>query len=111
MSFKEYVDAGLSIRNELSLEVSCTLEGIEELRAHLDQLETLIQDKQYEAASAAGYNEVSGGFVYVQRCLGGIEELHLDEQLLLKELARVRGCTESEAQNFLESEISTRESS
>lgn len=105
MSFKEFVDAALSIKSELDLEVACTLEGIEELRGHLEQLERLIQDKQYDAASAAGYNEISGGFVYVQRCLGGIEELHLDEQLLVKELAKARQCSESEAQYFLESEI------
>lgn len=105
MSFKEFVDAALSIRSEIALEVSCTLEGIEELRGHLEQLERLIQDQHYEAASAAGYNEISGGYVYVQRCLGGIEELHLDEQILVKELARARQCTETEAQYFLDSEI------
>lgn len=110
MSFKEYVDAAQSIRSELGLEASCTLEGIEEFRAHLEQLERLIQDKQYEAASAGGYNEISGSYVYVQRCLGRLEELHLDEQLLVKELARARHCSESEAQYFLDSEIAVRQS-
>jgi hypothetical protein len=109
MSFKEYVDAAVSIRSEMLLEVSGTLEAIEELRAHLEQLETLLANRQYEEASAVGYNELSASFVYIQRCLGGVEELNLDEQVLVKDLARVRECSESDAQCYLDSEIGVME--
>jgi hypothetical protein len=108
MSINEYVDAAVALKREMDLEISCTLEGVEELRNHLEQLETLLQNRLYESASALGYHEVSTGFVYVQRCLGGIEELHLDEQLLVQELARERQCYEEEARDALEAEIARR---
>ena len=86
MNTQDHEIALNTLRTEIELEMTCTVEAIEELRSSLLELERLLANRQYEEASAFGYQEISAGFVYLQRCLGGIEQLHGDEQLLLKEL-------------------------
>lgn len=83
-----------TLKAELELEVNCTVEAIEDLRANLLELERLLANRQYEEASAFGYQEIGTGFVYLQRCLGGVEQLHGDEQLLVKEKESAEGVIE-----------------
>jgi hypothetical protein len=101
---KEFVETGSAIAEEMKLEVSGSLVAIGELRNQLDELERLLTGEEYERASLLGYQEIAVGFVDLQRCLGGVQALTMDEQLLVGEVSRSRGCSEEEARFFLRSQ-------
>jgi hypothetical protein len=101
---QDYVDAANSITNEMKLEVEGVLEAAGELRKQLITLEELLNDQAYARASVLGYEEISLAFVDLQRCLGGVQALYMDEYMLVQEVARERQCSPEEADLFLASQ-------
>jgi len=101
MSLQEYVAVANAIASEITGEVSSVMEAANELRTQLTALEQALQDQDYGHASMLGYQEISLAFVDLQRCLGVVQALFLDEQLLVTEVARERKCSEDEARLYL----------
>lgn len=61
------------------------------LRKDLDQVSRLIDSRAYEAAAQLGYEGIASNFVFLQRCLGGLQSSCLDRDFLVSELAKQRG--------------------
>lgn len=57
------------------------------LRGSLDQLQQRLDAREYEKASSLGYRDISENFIFLQRCLGGLQSGCHDRDSMIAELA------------------------
>lgn len=67
-------------------------QAIDALRRALSKLSTALDARQYEKASALGYEEVASEFVFLQRTLGGLQGACLHKEGLVQNLAFALRC-------------------
>jgi hypothetical protein len=103
MSLQDFVDAATAIAREMEQEASSTMSAADELRNQVATLEQALREKDYERASMLGYQEISLAFVELQRCLGGVQALLIDEEIVIGEVSRNRNCSAEEARLYLRS--------
>jgi hypothetical protein len=58
----------------------------------LTKISVALDARQYEKASALGYEEVASEFVFLQRTLGGLQGVCLEKERLVQELALALRC-------------------
>jgi hypothetical protein len=64
-----------TIDNTILMETGGVATAIDKLRESLDKVESHLDNRQFEKASHAGYQDVAYNFVYVQRTLAGLQTL------------------------------------
>jgi hypothetical protein len=57
------------------------------LRKDLEQLSAQLDARRYEQAAQMGYESLSSNFVFLQRCLGGIQAACADRDSVIQEMA------------------------
>jgi len=62
-------------------------QAIDELRCGLDKIDECLHQREYEEASNIGYREIASSFVFLQRTLGGIQDVMGDKDKLVTEIA------------------------
>jgi len=62
-------------------------QAVQQLKDGLVVLRHLMETEQIETASAYGYNEISSGFVFVQRTLAGAYDVELKKQDIITSVA------------------------
>jgi hypothetical protein len=67
-------------------------QAIDALRRALSKISVALDARQYEKASALGYEEVASEFVFLQRTLGGLQGACLEKERLVQELAFALRC-------------------
>lgn len=78
--------------DEFFAEVVGVAQAIDALRKALSKLSSALDARQYEKASALGYEEVASEFVFLQRTLGGLQGACLHKEGLVQDLAFVLRC-------------------
>lgn len=77
---------------EFFTEVVGVAQAIDALRAALKQVSAALDARQFEKASALGYEKVAAEFVFLQRTLGGLQGVRLHKEKLVSELAVALHC-------------------
>jgi hypothetical protein len=76
-----------ALDDEFFAEVVGVAQAIDALRKALSKLSAALDARQYEKASALGYEEVASEFVFLQRTLGGLQGACLHKEALVQGLA------------------------
>jgi hypothetical protein len=75
--------------DEFFAEVVGVAQAINALRAALKQVSAALDARQFEKASALGYEQVASEFIFLQRTLGGLQGACLHKEKLVQDLAVV----------------------
>jgi hypothetical protein len=81
-----------ALDDEFFAEVVGVAQAIDALRKALSELSSAIDARQYEQASALGYEAVASEFVFLQRTLGGLQGACLKKEGLVQRLAFALRC-------------------
>jgi len=81
---KEHIQ---KIDGELIMEVVGVSMAVSQLRTALDNLERLLDKRQFEAAAQLGYNDISSEFIFLQRTLGGLQSVCQERDELISNIA------------------------
>lgn len=76
-----------ALDDEFFGEVVGVAQAIDALRAALKQVSAALDARQFEKASALGYEKVAGEFVFLQRTLGGLQGICLHKEKFVSDLA------------------------
>jgi hypothetical protein len=72
-----------TLDNDILMETVGVVMALDKLRESLDKVEAHLDDREFEKASHAGYQDVAHNFVYVQRTLAGLQTaMHQKEALI-----------------------------
>ncbi|HKY40311.1 MAG TPA: hypothetical protein VJN18_30465 [Polyangiaceae bacterium] len=81
-----------ALDDEFFAEVVGVAQAIDALRRALSKISMALDTRQYEKASALGYEEVASEFVFLQRTLGGLQGACLKKEGLVQDLAFALRC-------------------
>ena len=81
-----------ALDDEFFAEVVGVAQAIDTLRRALTKISMALDARQYEKASALGYEEVASEFVFLQRTLGGLQGACLEKERLVQDLAFALRC-------------------
>ncbi len=85
-------------------------QAIGQLKEALEKVEGCIDRREFEKASSLGYSDVSSEFIFLQRCLGGLNNTVVQKQKLIQDIG-LELCKElnhisyEEIEPFVEQEI------
>lgn len=82
----EFVGDGIGVSQALDL-----------LRKALKQIDACLDKREYEEASNLGYGPVTENFVFLQRALGGLNDLCMRKTGIVQEVARQLRCSYEDA--------------
>lgn len=74
-----------------------TAQALDELRKALVEVDACLGNRDFEKASALGYDSVSSEFIFLQRTLGELNGLCLDKAAIVQEVAFKLRCAYEEA--------------
>jgi len=77
-----------TIDNIILMETVGVAMAIDKLRESLDKVESHLDDREFEKASHAGYQDVAYNFVYVQRTLAGLQTAAYQKEALISNIAQ-----------------------
>jgi hypothetical protein len=77
-----------TIDNTILMETVGVAMAIDKLRESLDQIESHLDDREFEKASQVGYQDVAHNFVYVQRTLAGLQTAAYQKEALISNIAQ-----------------------
>lgn len=75
------------IDDSLLMETVGVRMALDKLREALNQVETLLDNREFEKASHVGYEDVAHHFVYVQRTLGGLQSAAHQKSAIISSIA------------------------
>lgn len=81
-----------ALDDEFFGEIVGVAQAIDALRAALKQVSAALDARQFEKASALGYEQVASEFIFLQRTLGGLQGACLHKEGLVQELAVALRC-------------------
>jgi hypothetical protein len=81
-----------ALDDEFFAEVVGVAQAIDGLRRALSKVSLALDARQYEKASALGYQEVASEFVFLQRTLGGLQGACVEKERLVQDLAFALRC-------------------
>jgi len=61
-------------------------QAIGQLKEALDKVSTCLNQREFEQASALGYSDVSSEFIFLQRCLGSLNDTVMQKEKLTQEI-------------------------
>lgn len=76
-------------------------QAIGDMRKALDTLDGLLDDRQFEKAAAAGYQDIASAFIFLQRTLGGLHGAELDRHTFISSVAKELQCAYEDAEPFV----------
>ncbi|MRU17107.1 hypothetical protein FDP25_16830 [Roseovarius sp. A21] len=76
-------------------------QAIGDMRKALDALDGLLDDRQFEKAAAAGYQDIAAAFIFLQRTLGGLHSAELDRHTFISSVAKELQCAYEDAEPFV----------
>jgi hypothetical protein len=77
-----------AIHDDLFGDTIGTLQAIGDLSRELKNLKTLLSNGEYEKASSLGYTKIASDFIFLQRCLGGLQKSVFGQDSIVQDLAR-----------------------
>lgn len=67
-------------------DVAGVAQAIGQLKEALDKIDTCLNQRDFEQASALGYSDVSAEFIFLQRCLGSLNDTVMQKEKLTQEI-------------------------
>ena len=61
-------------------------QALGQLKEALEKVETCLDRREFEKASSLGYSDVSSEFIFLQRCLGGLNDTVMQKQKLIQDI-------------------------
>ena len=61
-------------------------QAIGQLKEALEKIDTCLNQREFEQASALGYSDVSSEFIFLQRCLGSLNDTVMQKEKLTQEI-------------------------
>ncbi len=61
-------------------------QAIGQLKEALDKVSTCLNQREFEQASALGYSDVSSEFIFLQRCLGSLNDTVMQKENVIQEI-------------------------
>lgn len=94
-SMREQIDA---VDEKTIMAVVGVRQALDELRKALVEVDACLDSRNFEKASALGYNSVSSEFIFLQRTLGELNGLCLAKDEIVQEVAVKLECAYEDAQ-------------
>lgn len=79
-------------------EVVGAAQAIGDLRKALDVLDGLLDDRKFEKAAAAGYQDIASAFIFLQRTLGGLQSAEFSRHAFISSIAEDLQCAYEDAE-------------
>jgi len=79
-------------------EVIGVAQAIGDIRKSLDDLDGLLDERQFEKAAALGYQDIASAFIFLQRTLGGLQSAELDRHAFISSIAEELHCAHEDAE-------------
>ena len=67
-------------------ELSGVSQALGQLKEALEKVSECLDRREFEKASSLGYSDVSSEFIFLQRCLGGLNDAVMQKEKLIQEL-------------------------
>ena len=67
-------------------DMSGVAQAVAQLKGALDKVSSCLNQREFEQASALGYNEISSEFIFLQRCLGGLNDTVMKKEKLTQDI-------------------------
>ena len=61
-------------------------QAVGQLKEALGKVEKYLNQREFEQASDLGYSDVSSEFIFLQRCLGGLNDTVMQKEILVQEI-------------------------
>lgn len=61
-------------------------QAIGQLKEALDKVSTCLNQREFESASALGYSDVSSEFIFLQRCLGSLNDSVMQKENIIQDI-------------------------
>lgn len=74
------------------------MQAVSLLKDQLDKVLCLVKNEEYEKASEAGYSGVSNEFIFLQRCLGGLNSTEIEKCKVIQNTAYANKVAYEEAE-------------
>jgi hypothetical protein len=79
-------------------EVMGVAQAIGDIRKLLDELDGLLDERQFEKAAALGYQDIASTFIFLQRNLGVLQCAELDRHAFISSIAKELHCAHEDAE-------------
>jgi hypothetical protein len=76
-----------NINDDIFGDVLGACQAIDYMIQNLNQIKRHISSREYESASNAGYTDISSNFIFLQRCLGGLNSSILNRAKVIQQIA------------------------
>ena len=67
-------------------DMSGVAQAVGQLKEALGKVEKYLNQREFEQASDLGYSDVSSEFIFLQRCLGGLNDTVMQKEILVQEI-------------------------
>lgn len=82
-----YAERIEGLNNMIVGDVIGAAQALDQLRKALDKVDQALDQREFEKASSLGYGEVATEFVFLQRTLGSVQQIELEAQRLVQDVA------------------------
>ena len=85
-TIKKNKDSMHNIDESFYADMSGVAQAVGQLKEALDKVEKYLNQREFEQASALGYSDVSSEFIFLQRCLGSLNDTVMQKEKLVQEI-------------------------
>jgi len=93
-SRKQYIDDAVenskdsisAIDESFYTDMSGVAQAVVQLRKALDKVDTCLNQREFEKASSLGYSDVSSEFIFLQRCLGSLNDTVMQKEKIIQDI-------------------------
>lgn len=75
-----------AIDNAFYRDMTGVAQAIGQLKAALDKVDTCLNQREFEQASNLGYSDVSSEFIFLQRCLGSLNDTVMQKEKVIQDI-------------------------
>ena len=75
-----------AIDNAFYGDMTGVAQAIGQLKAALDKVDTCLNQREFEQASNLGYSDVSSEFIFLQRCLGSLNDTVMQKEKVIQDI-------------------------
>ncbi|MEM8969165.1 MAG: hypothetical protein AAGE93_22300 [Bacteroidota bacterium] len=90
-AIQEFKPALEKLDNEFVGQTIGVARAMDEMRKNLDAIEEVLDRREHDRAAQMGYREISSTFIWLQRALGGLQDVQNHKHTLVAEIAMASG--------------------
>ena len=90
-SIRDFKDQVKKLDDQFIRSSAGVAQAVRELRVNLDKVDKMLNQRRYADAAQMGYEEISSSFIWLQRELGGLNDVQNEKDSLIGEIAVTSG--------------------